>query len=498
MMSDIGSCYPTNSWRLSNFPHHQSWLHVIILENNDNPRDINYWRNWWNRECHSGTLNPSFRGGIIGYHPADTENYRGHLHLLYKHHQHSFITQAIKELSRRDGLRFRIFRSGIPQRTGRYILAKGPENILYMSEEFSRKQVHGGANNIGEAGKRSEDVPEEMQDSCDEEEPVHESSNGTVQRDRSPVSRQNDMDRDSSGSRPTHRKIQRFQQTSQSLVNKFEPQSPREMEKILMKFGTQEEMDFVRSYKNLRQYESVIQNYIDMNNMYNSFQPWIDIMDNAKFTADVYYDCTFLSVDDSIRTLRQMCKFNNWDMFTLINDVIDIVDKKRDKVNCLWFYGPASCGKTYLANSIVRSIRNVAYVEPIVSRADSGRFTFQSMINRRIALFNEGTITDCTIEKYKNIIEGQAVETDVKFKAPTVIDRTPVIWTSNTLLWQGIGYHQQGTHVKPILDRVIKYSFMSMPFLKTIKGQLNPLMWKELYNNKEEICNDWIENLLLE
>ncbi|CAB4024163.1 ---NA--- [Paramuricea clavata] len=56
--------------------------------------------------------------------------------------------------------------------------------------------------------------------------------------------------------------------------------------------------------------------------------------------------------DESIGFLKIICKKHaiNFDKF--VNNMLDWIDEKHQKKNCLYFYGPSNAMKSMIANSI--------------------------------------------------------------------------------------------------------------------------------------------------
>lgn len=181
--------------------------------------------------------------------------------------------------------------------------------------------------------------------------------------------------------------------------------------------------------------------------------------------TDLYY-----SVDASVCIVHMIMDCNGIPMGKFVRDAVDLMDKRRPKVNCLWLHGTTNAGKSYLARSFERLATLFHSVPP-----GSNRFMFQDCVNRRLIVLNEPYLDESSIEAVKEVLEGQGCYVPVKQKADQWLRSTPVIITSNTLLWQ---FNSQARN--PLLSRCFPgyMNMRSCSQLAKAKKELHPL-WLE-------------------
>ena len=153
------------------------------------------------------------------------------------------------------------------------------------------------------------------------------------------------------------------------------------------------------------------------------------------------------------------------------------MDGDIPKLNCIFLLGPANSGKTLVANSIARSA--IFYSDACNFNGKSS-FEFAPLYNVRCALINEPMITDATVNTFKNILEGQSVTVDVKYREGRKLSKTPIVITSNKELVQYVT--DQRSHAAALEARWYKYRMRTFNELAFCAKQLNPLMWLEYLN----------------
>jgi hypothetical protein len=160
---------------------------------------------------------------------------------------------------------------------------------------------------------------------------------------------------------------------------------------------------------------------------------------------------TFYTVDASVAIVSMIMEANKIPMAQFVQDSVDLMDRKRPKVNCLWFHGKTNAGKSYLARSFERLAILFHSVPP-----GSNRFMFQDCVNKRLIVLNEPYLDESSVEAVKEVLEGNGCYVPVKQKADQWLRATPVIITSNTVLWQ---FNSQAR--QPLLSRCFK-GYMNM------------------------------------
>lgn len=176
----------------------------------------------------------------------------------------------------------------------------------------------------------------------------------------------------------------------------------------------------------------------------------------------------FYSIAQSVEILKQWCTTQSIDFRTFIFNVVTIIDKRKRKVNCLYFLGESNGGKTYIA----RSLQNLCRLWQSVA-SGSSRFIWQDCISKRLIVINEPVLDETVLESCKEVFEGLGAFVAVKMRADQYLSRTPIIITSNWPIWQF------NPSVKDVLmNRIIAYQHIrEAPFLKQCTKDLHPGLW---------------------
>lgn len=198
----------------------------------------------------------------------------------------------------------------------------------------------------------------------------------------------------------------------------------------------------------------------------NSFILWESINSNV----DEYYFNTEDSYDVINKLLEHQfydyAQANNLSLFDSIaeflNEVYEICEKKRPKVNTLELIGPASSGKSYFADMICAFYINVGHVKNFNKNEN---FPLQSCCNRRILLWNEAQCEQSQHDTIKLLLGGDPCPANIKYMDTQTINRTPVIITANKQLLP---------NTRPFSDRMIRYTWIECPFLKAKKLKPRP------------------------
>lgn len=186
---------------------------------------------------------------------------------------------------------------------------------------------------------------------------------------------------------------------------------------------------------------------------------------NRVWSEEKYY-----TMEESFNLVKRIMEKNEISMEQFVQDVTDLLDRKRPKINCLWMHGCTNAGKSYVARSIAKLC--MLYHE---IPAGSSRFMFMDCVSKRLIVMNEPYLDETSIEQCKQVMEGNGCFTPVKNKADQWLKPTPVIITSNTLLWQ---FNSQAKG--PLLSRCFPgyRNMCACDFLKDSTKDLHPLWLK--------------------
>lgn len=127
------------------------------------------------------------------------------------------------------------------------------------------------------------------------------------------------------------------------------------------------------------------------------------------------------------------------------------------KRNTIWLFGPATTGKTNLAEAISHAVPFYGCVN-----WTNENFPFNDCVDKMIIWWEEGKMTSKVVESAKAVLGGSRVRVDQKCKSSQQIEPTPVIITSNTNMCEVIdGNSTTFEHRQPLEDRMFKFELMT-------------------------------------
>nr|QTE03786.1 MAG: nonstructural protein 1 [Emberiza spodocephala parvoviridae sp.] len=156
-------------------------------------------------------------------------------------------------------------------------------------------------------------------------------------------------------------------------------------------------------------------------------------------------------------------------------EVYDICEKSRAKVNTLEIIGPAGSGKSYFIDMICAFYLNVGHAR---NWNKNESFPLQSCNNRRIILWNEAQCEPSAHDTIKLLLGGDPCPANIKYMDTATIARTPLFITANKRLIP---------KSTPFQQRMIRYDWVAAPFLKDYKKKPHPLCLIDLYQEYDII-----------
>lgn len=149
------------------------------------------------------------------------------------------------------------------------------------------------------------------------------------------------------------------------------------------------------------------------------------------------------------------------------------------KRNTLWLFGPATTGKTNIAEAIALSVPFYGCVN-----WTNENFPFNDCVDKMVIWWEEGKMTNKVVESAKAILGGSRVRVDQKCKSSVQIDSTPVIITSNTDMCMVVdGNFTTFEHKEPLEDRMFRFHLthrLPPTFGKIDKKEMREFMaWAE-------------------
>lgn len=161
----------------------------------------------------------------------------------------------------------------------------------------------------------------------------------------------------------------------------------------------------------------------------------------ANFSASLNHIKNLLMICNKYKLLdiKQRCACSVIEFFRYQNIDINLALEHMfkwltccSKRNCLWFHGPADCGKSHLARLIWKCfILNTRIVS-------DGIFSFANLLKSGCALWDEPFIGPDLADQTKLVLEGEPdIDITIKNKGSERLGkRVPIIITSNSYLWK--------------------------------------------------------------
>ncbi|AIE58040.1 NS1 [Sesavirus CSL10538] len=131
--------------------------------------------------------------------------------------------------------------------------------------------------------------------------------------------------------------------------------------------------------------------------------------------------------------------------------------KETGKKNCIWFYGPPTTGKSWIADGLARFVANYGTVNH-----NNPNFPFQDLVDKALGWWDEGMMTIEKVEQFKMLAGGLPTRVDMKCRQSVEIIPPPLMITSNgdiTLVHQGNIMSVE--HRPAIQDRTMQFCFNS-------------------------------------
>nr|QGN03903.1 NSP1 [Protoparvovirus primate3] len=180
----------------------------------------------------------------------------------------------------------------------------------------------------------------------------------------------------------------------------------------------------------------------------------------------------------------KLLKNNNFNPYKVFHAMMCCLNKQMGKRNTILLCGPASTGKSLIAQKIAQLVGNVGCYN-----ASNVNFPFNDCSNKNLIWVEEAGNFGTQVNQFKTIMSGQAIRLDQKGKGSKTIEPTPVIMTTNEDITKVvIGSESKPEHRQPIMDRCIRIEMK-----KRLDGDFGliedyeiPTIFKHLVNKQFE------------
>lgn len=141
---------------------------------------------------------------------------------------------------------------------------------------------------------------------------------------------------------------------------------------------------------------------------------------------------------------------NGYDPAVVGTILVGWCKRQWGKRNTVWLFGPATTGKTNIAEAVAHAVPHYGNVN-----WTNENFPFNDCVDKHLIWWEEGRMTARVVEPAKAILGGSAVRVDKKCKDSLQIEPTPVIITSNTnMCCVTDGNSTTYEHAEPLEDRM--------------------------------------------
>lgn len=188
-----------------------------------------------------------------------------------------------------------------------------------------------------------------------------------------------------------------------------------------------------------------------------------------------YKGVLYGNVEESTDILVELMKFQFDDqeerIVNFLQYLIDILDRRIPKRNCLVLYSPPSAGKNFFIDMICAIIVNYGQL----GQANRHNlFAFQEAPNKRMLIWNEPNYESSMTDTIKMMFAGDPYNVRVKHSPDTPVTKTPVIvMTNNTCPFMGDPAFK---------DRIKMFQWKPALFLKDINFKPHPMSFFHLLN----------------
>lgn len=210
-----------------------------------------------------------------------------------------------------------------------------------------------------------------------------------------------------------------------------------------------------------------------------------DQLDELHHSTSGFYlnrmrDDYYYSYEETLKHIRELLQWQTfltpWTVDEFVYHVHLIMERYYKKRNTLFIHGPPNSGKTWFADFLSSYYLNVGQV------GNFNRFNMFPLNDchvRRVLVWNEPNIEPSAFDTVKMLCGGDPLAANIKYQSGVVIDRTPVIMTSNKQIF---------IESEPVWStRISFFQWKECPYLAKCTRYPHPVAWADLV--KSAIAN---------
>lgn len=182
--------------------------------------------------------------------------------------------------------------------------------------------------------------------------------------------------------------------------------------------------------------------------------------------------------DEALRIIIEgMDQFENF-----VETVWKVGNRELPKNSSIFILGPPNCGKTLIWSALMPIFRCYAIQQDFGStNQQNNQFAFGECVGKRAVLMNEVQVGVATAETFKNVLEGQPVQVNVKYKQNVVLTKTPIFMCANKEPCASILTSSKDGVTREINARLIRYKAAttteSQSFFRGRRVFIHPDSW---------------------
>lgn len=177
-----------------------------------------------------------------------------------------------------------------------------------------------------------------------------------------------------------------------------------------------------------------------------------------------FFDNYYMTYDESMTAIYKLLEFQlKDDLIPFCKILLDILEYRTQKTNCLVVISPPSAGKNFFFDGVRDYYLNAGQMN---NPNKYNQFAYQDCHNRRVIFWNEPNYEPREIENLKMLFAGDNLSANVKCKPQANVKRTPIIVMAN--------YRPHFTGHYAFSDRISVWNWMSAPFLKEYTKKPRP------------------------